>query len=93
MKPNLNETYESWVKRVRMFEHGVALQEIAQGKDPNEVLEKMSRRIMDKLLHPVFKAIKDSTVLSNTESSRKAYEENYIKKYGPKADHIDDIIS
>ena len=93
MKPNPNETYESWVERVRMFEHGVALQEIAQGKDPNEVLEKMSRRIMDKLLHPVFKAIKDSVVLTDTESSRKDYEENYIKKYGPKADHIDDTLT
>jgi glutamyl-tRNA reductase len=76
-----------------MFEHGVALQEIAQGKDTNEVLEKMSRRIMDKLMHPVFKAIKDSVVLTDTEASRKAYEENYIKKYGPKADHIDDTIT
>ena len=93
MKPNPNETYESWVERVRMFEHGVALQEIAQGKDPNEVLEKMSRRIMDKLLHPVFKAIKDSVVLTDTEASRKAYEENYMKKYGPKADHIDDTLT
>lgn len=93
MKPNPNETYESWVERVRMYEHGVALQEIAQGKDPNEVLEKMSRRIMDKLLHPVFKAIKDSVVLTDTEASRKAYEENYMKKYGPKADHIDDTLT
>jgi glutamyl-tRNA reductase len=93
VKPNPNETYESWVERVRMFEHGVALQEIAQGKDPNEVLEKMSRRIMDKLLHPVFKAIKDSVVLTDTEASRKAYEENYMKKYGPKADHIDDTLT
>lgn len=93
MKPNLNESYESWCERVRMFEHGVALQEIAQGKDTNEVLEKMSRRIMDKLMHPVFKAIKDSVVLTDTEASRKAYEENYIKKYGPKADHIDDTIT
>jgi len=93
VKPNPNETYESWVERVRMYEHGVALQEIAQGKDPNEVLEKMSRRIMDKLLHPVFKAIKDSVVLTDTEASRKAYEENYMKKYGPKADHIDDTLT
>jgi len=93
VKPNLNESYESWCERVRMFEHGVALQEIAQGKDTNEVLEKMSRRIMDKLMHPVFKAIKDSVVLTDTEASRKAYEENYIKKYGPKADHIDDTIT
>ena len=93
MKPNPNESYESWCERVRMYEHGVALQEIAQGKDPNEVLEKMSRRIMDKLLHPVFKAIKDSVVLTDTEASRKAYEENYMKKYGPKADHIDDTLT
>ena len=47
MKPNPNESYESWAGRVRMFEQGAAMQEIAQGKDAEVVLERMARRFMD----------------------------------------------
>ena len=59
MKPNPNESYESWCERVRMFEHGHAMMQIAQGKDADKVMEEMGRRIMDKLLYPIFKAIRD----------------------------------
>ena len=93
MKPNPNESYESWCERVRMFEHGHAMMQIAQGKDTDKVMEEMSRRIMDKLLHPIFKAIKENVAPVDVTTSRLAYEENYIKKFGPKADHIDDTLT
>jgi glutamyl-tRNA reductase len=90
MKPLVNESYESWCDRVRMFEHGHAMMQIAQGKDPDQVMEQMSRRIMDKLLHPIFKAISESTASTyNAEESKKQYRENYLDK-NPSgiADHV-----
>jgi glutamyl-tRNA reductase len=89
MKPRNEESYASWAERVRMFEHGRALQRIAQGEDAGLVMEDMARRIMEKLMHPVIKHIQEVKVSEyDPENSRKEYEENYLKKYGPKADHI-----
>jgi hypothetical protein len=40
-------------------------------------------------MHPVYKAIKDSTSISiDLEESRKRYEENYINKVARASDHI-----
>jgi glutamyl-tRNA reductase len=89
MKPSEGESYESWAERVRMFEHGSALQEIAQGKDINEVLERMSRRIMDKLLHPIYKEINASNKTIDLEESKRSYEEKYLKLHGSVADHVE----
>lgn len=89
MKHNPNESYESWANRVRMFEQGLAMQRIASGDSVDQVLDDMSRRVMEKLMHPVIKQIQQLTVSDyDPEKSRKDYEENYLKKYGPKADHV-----
>ena len=90
MKPHSDESYEDWSKRVAMFEHGHAMMQIAQDKDVEKVMEEMSRRIMDKLLYPIFKAIRDDVKPFDIEASRRSYEENYLKTNKPKADHIDD---
>lgn len=92
MKPLPNESYESWVERVRMFEHGVALQDIAQGKDVDQVLDRMSRRIMDKLLHPIYASIRASVKTEDQELSKKSYEEKYLKFNSPKADQVEGQI-
>lgn len=80
---------ESWASRVEMFEKGRAMQRIASGDDPGEVMEDMSRRIMDKLLHPIFEAINSS---SNTKydavKSRQEYE-NAMRGVERAADHVD----
>ena len=91
MKPYPNESYEDWSKRVAMFEHGHAMMQIAQGKDIEEVLEEMSRRIMGKLLHPIYNAIKaSSTNTYDAEQEKESYKRNYLDK-NPQgvADHID----
>jgi len=90
MKPLPNEPYEDWCKRVAMFENGHAMIQIAQGKDPEQVLEDMSRRIMDKLLHPIFKAIRDIPVNYDVEKCKESYKKNYLDK-NPKgvADHVE----
>lgn len=89
MKPNPEESYESWANRVRMFEHGIALQDIAQGKDPDVVMERMSRRIMDKLMHPVYISMKDEVKAKDIEESKQSYKEKYLDRSPPKADHVE----
>lgn len=90
MKPLPDETYESWCKRVEMFEHGNAMMQVAQGKDIDQVMEDMSRRIVDKLMHPIFKAIRESA--NNNYDSEKSKEDykRQIEKRGAVADHVTD---
>lgn len=93
MKPLPDESFESWCKRVEMFEHGNAMMQIAQGKDIEIVMEEMSRRMMDKFLHPIFRAIKESSnVVYNSEESKQSYLDK-MKHREAVADHIiDDTI-
>lgn len=51
---------EAWAERVRKYELGHALQQVARGQDINVVMEAMSARIQQKILHPVFIALKES---------------------------------
>ena len=92
MKPYTNESYEEWTKRVAMFEHGRSMMQIAQGKDTEQVLEEMSRRIMEKLLHPIYKALNESIISTyDLEKEKAAYKRNYLDK-NPNgvADHVID---
>lgn len=89
MRIEPDETYENWAKRVQMYEYGVALQQVAQGKDFNQILEQMSERISQKMLHPIIKTLRDTRInQEDFAASKKSYEENYIKKYGSKPDHM-----
>lgn len=92
MRIREGESYESWCERVRMFEHGWAMQEIAKGQPIEETLEKMAKRITDKLMHPIFTAIRNAPVEYDAEASRKSYEEKYLKERAPVADHVDGQI-
>jgi len=55
MRRNPDESYESWCQRVRMFEHGLALQRLAKGEAIEIIMQDMARRIEEKLLHPLLK--------------------------------------
>lgn len=89
MKIKIGETLESWASRVEMFEKGRAMQRIAKGDDPIEVVEDMSRRIIDKMLYPILKSF-DQPKMSNAavDESRKKYEE-IMKNVAKAADHVD----
>lgn len=89
MKIKIGETLESWASRVEMFEKGRAMQRIAKGDDPIEVVEDMSRRIIDKMLYPILKSF-DQPKMSNAtvDKSRKKYEE-IMKNVARAPDHID----
>ena len=91
MKQQPNESYEQWVKRVEQYEFGRALMRLAQGDDPDAVMVESSYRIMKKLQHPVIRAISDSAVsgYSGTQSLAE-YRRNYLDRFGPKSDHIED---
>jgi hypothetical protein len=46
---------------------------------------------MKKLQHPVIRAISDSAVSSyNSSQSLAEYRQNYLERFGPKSDHIQD---
>ena len=80
---------ESWAARVEMFEKGRALQRIANGDDPAEVMEDMSRGITSKLLHPILTAIRESVPDNfDVEKSKREYEEA-MKNVERAADHVD----
>lgn len=87
----VDETYESWSTRVHTYEIAIAKQQIAKGIPINEVLERMSKNITKKLLHPLLKAITNVPVdLESLAESKKSYEETYINKVPKAADHVDD---
>lgn len=87
MRIKPDESYEQWSERVCAFELAHARKELAKGVPTEEVLDWMSKRINQKLLHPVITSIKNKPVEFDVEASKKAYEEAYLNKNGPKADH------
>ena len=91
MKKLKEESYEIWADRVRMYEHGYAMQRIALGENIEKVLEEMANRILEKLLHPLYGEIKEATAQNyDAEKSKSEYQEKYLKiRGGPVADQID----
>ena len=90
MKQREGESYEDWAKRVQMYEHGWAMQRIAEGNSVDSVLEDMSKRITQKLLHPLYKEISKSIISTyDAEAGKKEYEEKYLKYRTPVADHVE----
>jgi glutamyl-tRNA reductase len=90
MNPLPNESYESWSNRVEMFERGRALQKLAQGDPVEIVMEEMGRRIMEKLLHPIFKAIRESSTSTNYNPVKSKQEYDAKMRYhAPVADHVE----
>jgi len=89
MKKMDDEPYEKWVDKVRLYEYGIALQQIAKGDNPEVVLDSMSKRIQNKLLHPIIDEIRKANVSTyDSVTSKKHYEENYLNKTKRVADHV-----
>ena len=83
MRINPGETYESWGRRVQQYEYEYALQQITRGQNFNVVMEAMAVRIQQKLLHPVFKVMKESSNVDyDPVAARKSYEESYKSNGG-----------
>ena len=93
MRKNPDESYEAWADRAKMYEHGRALQRIAEGKPVEEVLEEMSRRLVQKLMHPIYDSIYNTAhVEYDIEASKKEYAEKYLNNQQPVADHVEGDI-
>ena len=87
MKFDPTESYETWVNRIQADEYVRAQKQIAQGVDPNKVIEEFSKRMTQKLLHPILVALRGSP---NNYDVDKGKAEYYAKMNirGPVADHI-----
>ena len=68
------------MERVRLFEYGAALQQIAKGEPADKVLAKMSKRIVQKGLYPLLTVLNEPKTNYNVEEERKKYEDKYLKK-------------
>lgn len=89
MRPLPNESYEAWASRASMFEKGRALQRIANGEPAEQVVEEMSRRLTEKLMHPIFKAIRESAITDYDPVKNKERYEQTMRYHTPVADHVD----
>ena len=93
VRKNPDESYEEWASRAKMYEHGWAMQRIAEGKPIEEVMDEMSRRLVQKLLHPIYDSIHNTvTTKIDIEASKKEYAEKYLNKRSPVADHVEGTI-
>jgi glutamyl-tRNA reductase len=91
MRIQAGETYEQWADRVRRYEYGLALTKIAKGIPVEAVMERMTKNITQKMLHPVFAELRDIPIdQAAFAASKKSYEETYINKVSRAADHVDD---
>lgn len=66
-----------------------ALRRVRNGIDPNIAAEEMANRITKKILHPIIKSLKETPDF-DVSASRREYEEYYIKRMKPTADHMND---
>lgn len=66
-----------------------ALRRVRNGIDPNVAAEEMANRITKKILHPIIKSLKETPDF-DISASRREYEEYYIKRMKPTADHMND---
>ena len=90
MKQLPGESYKQWTKRVEQYEFGRALMALANGADPEQVMTETSRRIVNKLEHPILEAINNVPSDYNSEASQQHYKELYQDRFGPKSDHVKD---
>ena len=90
MKQQPGESCEQWVKRVEQYEYGRALMELARGTDPEQVLENISRRLVNKLQHPILKVMNSVKSDYDQAAGKAQYKANYQDRFGPKPDHVTD---
>lgn len=89
MRSTEGEFYEEWCTRARMYELGVAMQRIALGESRELVLEEMSQRLLKKLMHPLYELAQSEVKIDfDKEKSKLEYQENYLDKVSPVADHV-----
>ena len=92
IKYNPTESYDAWADRVRLYETEIASRRLSNGDNLEEVLESMSKRLMQKLLNPIYSALRESHTVYDNEASIAEYKRIYLDKNKPKADQVDGEI-
>lgn len=82
------QSYEDWAAAVSDYELTVALDQIALGVDAQQVLADLSRRIVKKMLHPIFLELKPINDI-DMELLRENYNKIFKNRINP-ADHIEE---
>ena len=92
MKHKPNESIEEWAERVSTHEYGLAVKQIAAGKDVDLVMQAMSVKILEKLKHPILTHICEwGKNKYDATLSTENYKKNYLDKTKPRADHMNDV--
>ena len=86
----MQETWEDYSCRIERLELGRALIRLSRSDDAVTELELMSQRIIDKLNSAIFNAVKSVPREYNSDAALASYKRNYLDKFGPVADHIED---
>lgn len=90
MKQKPGEFYEQWIQRVKQYETGRALMELARGADSKQVMIETSNRMIAKFQHPILEVVNHLPSDYNSEASQQNYKTNYQDRFGPKSDHVKD---
>lgn len=59
MKYTPGEDYAKWAERVKLHELNIAFKQVDKGVDLETVIEIMSSRITEKLMHPLIEELKN----------------------------------
>lgn len=93
MKKLSSETYDEWCERVLEHEQKIAKKQLGKGVNIHHIMETMSRRIINKLVHPHLKQVhqRNQEIIAKTKPTEE-YEsyEQVIAKRGTIADHMVD---
>jgi len=90
MRYDPKQSYQDWASRVRLFEQGAAMQRIALGDDIDKVMQDMAKKITDKMLHPILKAIHEDSSKIDLEKFERDKLNYYVtmEQVGLKSDHV-----
>ena len=65
------------IEQARLKALNAALKDIRAGKDIDAVMEAMSKSLTAKLMHPIYKKIKDNQIEFDVEEHRRKYNEAF----------------
>ena len=85
-------TLKDYIENCRLYELSLATKQLEQGIDPTIIIQRMSVRLCNKMLHPSYKILLDSYDLPYNNSLRRLEYNEYLnlKNLKPKPDHIID---
>jgi glutamyl-tRNA reductase len=85
-------TYEEWCELSRQYEYNHALRSLKANQPIDKILEKMSFKIINKLMHPLYSIIEEDFFYDDDDISKSSsdYKENYLDKFNRIANYVKD---